>query len=1034
MLAAIVRFSLRFRGVVLALAGIFLAQALFTLGRAKYDVFPEFAPPQVAIQTEAPGLSPQQVEVLVTQPIENAVNGVEGIESLRSSSIQGLSLVTVTFSPGSEIYRDRQSITERLATIAGELPQGVQAPAMTPLTSSTSIVMVLGMTSEKRSLMELRTAADWIVRQRLLAVPGVAKVAVYGGDTRQLQIQIRPDRLIKFNLSVEDVLAAARRATGVRGAGFIDTKNQRLVLRSEGQALTPEKLAETVVGYHNGASLTLGEVTNVKNAPAPPIGAATIMGKQGVVLNVSEQFGANTVEVTKQLQRAIDELSPALKGENISLRADVFRPATFIQRAVGNVRFSLVLGAILVVIVLFAFLFNWRTAAISCTAIPLSLLAATSVLQTLGFSLNTLTLGGLAIAIGEVVDDAVIDVENILRRLRENSERSDRRPMLRVVFDASLEVRSAVVYATFAVTLVFVPVLMLSGVAGRLFAPLAIAYIAAVMASLLVALTVTPALCLVLLARRDLPQSEPPLVRWLKTRYTALLALVETKARRVIVSVAALTLFGLSLLFFIGGDFIPELQEGHFIVHMKALPGTSLEESLRLGDHVTAALTKLPFVRLVAQRAGRAEQADDVAGTHSSEFEVDLKPLSGKEEEVALADIRSVLGRIPGVNYAVKTFLSERLEETISGYTASVVVNIFGNNIDVLDKKAQEVSRVLKAVRGARDVQVQSEPGAPQIAVRLRQADLQRWGFNAVDVLDAVRTAFGGETVGQIYDGNRVFDVSVILAPDARRSVAAVGALPLRSSAGNYVRLGQLATVFETSGRYVILHDGARRVQAVTCNVSGRDVNSFTVEAQKRIRALVKLPPGEYVQFSGTAAAQARSRNELMIHSLLAFAGIVLLLSIVLRSARNLLLVLVNLPFALVGGVLALFVTGGWMTLGSLIGFVTLFGITLRNSIMLITHYEHLVEHEGMTWGPDAAMRGASERLAPILMTALVTGLGLLPLAIGSGDPGREIEGPMAIIILGGLISSTALNLLILPPLAVRFGRFRPRDSEFSSV
>ena len=420
MLAAIVRFSLRFRGVVIALACIFLAQALFTLGRAKYDVFPEFAPPQVAIQTEAPGLSPEQVEVLVTQPIENVINGVEGIESLRSSSIQGLSLITVTFSPRSEIYRDRQSITERLATIAGELPQGVRVPAMTPLTSSTSIVMVIGMTSEKRSLMELRTAADWTVRQRLLAVPGVAKVAVYGGDIRQLQIQIQPDRLIKFNLSVEDVLAAARRASGVRGAGFIDTENQRLVLESEGQALTPAKLAKTVVGYHNGASLTLGEVTHVTDAPEPPIGAAAVMGKQGVILNISEQFGANTVEVTEHLQRALDELRPALEAENISLRTDIFRPATFIQTAVGNVRFSLILGAILVVIVLFAFLFNWRTAAISCTAIPLSLLAATTVLQTFGFSLNTLTLGGLAIAIGEVVDDAVIDVENILRRLREN--------------------------------------------------------------------------------------------------------------------------------------------------------------------------------------------------------------------------------------------------------------------------------------------------------------------------------------------------------------------------------------------------------------------------------------------------------------------------------------------------------------------------------------------------------------------------------------------------------------------------------------
>ena len=452
MLGAIVHFALRFRGVVVALACLFLAQALFTLGRAKYDVFPEFAPPQVVIQTEAPGLSPEQVEVLVTQPIENGVNGVEQIETLRSNSLQGLSVVTITFSAGSDIYRARQSITERLATIAGELPQGVPAPAITPLTSSTSVVLVLGLTSAKRSLMELRTAADWTVRQRLLAVPGVAKVAVFGGDIRQLQVQLRPDRLIKFNLSVEDVLAAARRATGVRGAGVIDTPNQRFILRSEGQSLTAAELARTVVAYHKGASLTLGEIATVTDAPAPPFGAAAVLGKPGVVLNVSEQLGANTVEVTRKLERALDDLRPALAAENISLRGDIFRPADFIQTAIGNIGFSLLLGALLVIVVLFAFLFNWRTAAISFTAIPLSLLAATSVLSALGFSLNTMTLGGFAVAIGVVVDDAIIDVENILRRLRENRARPDAASARsRVVLDASIEVRSAVVYATFIV-------------------------------------------------------------------------------------------------------------------------------------------------------------------------------------------------------------------------------------------------------------------------------------------------------------------------------------------------------------------------------------------------------------------------------------------------------------------------------------------------------------------------------------------------------------------------------------------------------
>ncbi len=962
--------------------------------------------------------------MLVTQPVENAVNGVAGIETLRSGTIQGLSVVTVTFSPGSNIYLNRQLVAEGLSTLSGRLPQGVQAPAITPLTSSTSVVLAVGLTSPKLSLMELRTMADWTVRQRLLAVPGVAKVAVFGGDVRQLQVQFRPEELVRYNLSIDDVLAAARRATGVRGAGFIDNENQRLVLQSEGQSLIPSELSRSVLLHQNGANVTLGDIAKVVDAPEPPIGAAAIMGKPGVQLVISEQYGANTQEVTERVEQALTELRPTLKVQGAELHGDIFRPADFIRTATQNVRSSLLIGAALVIIVLFLFLFNLRTAAISCAAIPLSLLAAVTVLEYLGHSLNTMTLGGLAIAVGMVVDDAIIDVENILRRLRENRLLAQPRPAPAVVFDASLEVRGAVVYATFAVALVFIPVLTMSGLAGRLFAPLGVAYILATLASLLVALTITPVLCLVLLGNRELPEKEPPVVRWLKERYRSLLASVERHPRAVIIGAALFTLAGLAPLPFFGGDFLPELKEGHFIVHMSAVPGTSLEESLRLGRLVTIELLKVPYVRSVAQRAGRAEEGDDVLGTHYSEFEVDLKPLQGEESELAQAEIRKALAGFPGVNFAVNTFLTERVEETISGYSASVVVNIYGNDLDTLDRKAHEAARVLGKIPGAADVQVQSPPGAPRIVVRLRKEDLARWGFAAVGVLDAVRTAYQGATVGQTYEGNRVFDVSVILDARVRRNVTQVGDLPLRSAAGVYVSLKQIADVYETSGRYVVLHNAARRVQAITCNVTGRDVNTFAADARKRIASDISFPPGTYVEFSGTAAAQARSRRDLMVHSLLAGAGIILLLSIVMGNVRNLFLVLANLPFALVGGVLAAFISGGALSIGSLVGFVTLFGITLRNSIMMISHYEHLVSVEGMDWGADAAIRGASERLAPILMTALVTALGLLPLAIGASAPGREIEGPMALVILGGLVTSTMLNLLVLPTLALRYGKF----------
>lgn len=1023
MLNAIVHFSLRSRGIVIAMACTLLGYGAYCLLQARYDVFPEFAPPRVAIQTEAPGLAPEQVEVLVTQPIENEINGVPGIESLRSGSIQGLSVITVVFHPDSDIYRDRQVVAERLSTLTGRLPTGVRAPIITPLTTSTSVVLALGLTSEKQSLMALRTIADWTVRQRLLAVPGVAKVSVFGGEIKQVQIQFGPEQLVRHNLGVDDVIAAARRATAIRGAGFIENANQRLVLQTEGQSLTPQQIAQTVVLHQAGANLTLGDVARVSEAPQPPIGGASVMGKPGVLLVVSGQYGTNILEVTHNVEQAIAELRPTLATEGIQLAAKLFRPASFVETALHNIRTSLVVGAALVVMVLFLFLFNLRTAAISCMAIPLSLLAAVVVMGRSGFSLNTMTLGGLAIAIGEVVDDAVIDVENIFRRLRLERASAKPRAALKVVLDASIEVRHAVIYASFAVILVFVPVLTMSGLAGRLFAPLGVAYILAILASLLVALTVTPALCLLMLGNRELPHRDAPVARWLKQRYRSLLVIVENRPNAAMTAVACFILLGLAVLPFLRTTFLPELREGHFIVHMAEAPGASLAESLRIGRHVTQSLLKVPYVRSVAQQVGRAEAFEDVWGTHYSEFHVDLVSLKGEEAGRAQSAVRDAVLRFPGFTSSVKTFLTERVEETLSGYTASVVVNLYGNDLDMLDSKARDLAQILNKVPGATEVQVQSPPGMPQVGVRLRKQDVARWGFDPVDILDAVRTAYGGDTVGQIYDGNRVFDVAVVLSSGDRRSVTQVANLPLRSPAGNYLRLGQLADIYESSGRYIVLHQGARRVQAITCNVAGRDVTSFVAEARQRVPAL-RMAPGSYIEFAGTAAAQSQSRRDLLVHSVLAALGIILLLSVVMGSYRNLLLVLANLPFALVGGVLAAFATGGVLSIGSLVGFVTLFGITLRNSIMMISHYEHLVSAEGVPWGWDAAVRGATERLVPILMTATVTGLGLLPLAIGSGDPGREIEGPMAIVILGGLVTSTVLNLMVLPALALRYGRF----------
>ncbi len=1024
MLRAIVRTALHRRGIVLALAFALLGYGVYSLSQAKYDVFPEFAPPVVKIRTNAPGLSPKQVELLITQPIEFAVDGVTGIRSMMSKSLQGLSNVQVVFRQGSNIYLDRQLVSEQLATLAGRLPAGVQPPLMSPLMSSTGDVLELGMTSGSITPMQLRTAADWVVKPALLAVHGVTNVAIWGGQVKQYQIQFLPQRLMQYHLSVNQVLAAARRATGVRGGGFVSTANQRFTLRPEGQALTTAELAGTVLVHRNGVNVTLGQVAHVVEVPQPAIGAALVNGKPGIILRVNEQYGANTLAVSERIDAVLNDLRPTLLRRGIHLNLNLFRPASFIHSALANLRSSLTIGAVLVVIVILLFLFDFRTAAISCSAIPLSLLAAVTVMIHMGYTLNTMTLGGLAIAIGEVVDDAVIDVENILRRLRENLHAPIPRPVLRVVLDASLEVRSAVVYATFAVAVVFIPVLMMSGIAGSIFRPLGVAYILSVMASLLVALTITPVLCLFLLSRKTLAKDEPPLVRWLKGGYRHVLQFVERLPALVILGVVLFTLAGIAVLPTFQSSFLPPFHEGEYIVHMIGVPGSSLQDSIRANDLVSSALQRIPWVSGVGAKIGRAGMSS-ARGPYQTEIDVALKPhLDGHQNAEALAAIHRAVRAFPGFTFSVNTFLKERMEEIISGYSASVVFNLYGPHLSALDQKAQQIAQVLRAIPGSRAVRIQSPPSTPQVVVRLLPAQLQRWGFQPVSVLDAVQTAFGGTNVGQVYQGNEVFNVTVMLNPADRRGPADVAALPIESPAGNYLPLSQLADVYEQSGRYVILHNGGRRVQTITLDVSGRSPASFVRQATRVIRSQVTLPTGTYFHFAGTAEAQARSHRDLLVHSALAALIILILLSVVMMNYRNLLLVLVNLPFALVGGVLIAFFTGTPLSLGALIGFVTLFGITLRNSIMLISHYEHLVSREGMTWGLEAAVRGASERLAPILMTATVTALGLLPLALGAGDPGREIEGPMAIVILGGLLTSTALNLLVLPALSLRFGRF----------
>ncbi len=1030
MLRRLVEISLRQRSVVIALAIGLIFHGLYVASRAKLDVFPDFVQPQVTVQAESPGLAPEQVEALVTRPVENALNGTVGLESVRSESIQGLSVVTAVFAEGTDIFKARQMLAERLAQLAGTLPLGVAAPKMEPLTSSTMDLLKFGLTSEKVSPMGLRTFADWTVRPKLLAVSGVAAVKVFGGAVRELQIQFQPEQLRSFGLSVQDVANAARAATGIRGAGFVETATQRLPIQTEGQSLTAAQLGEVVVVQRDGRSVRLKDVARVSEGASPLFGDAIVNGQPGVLMTTSSQYGANTMEVTRGVEAALDELRPLFEAQGIVYVPGLHRPATFIEHAIHNMKISLLLGAALVAVVLFLFLLDLRTALISFVSIPLSLLAAVIVLDRFGVTLNTMTLGGLAVAVGVVVDDAIIDVENILRRLRENQSAALPRPLFAVVLAASLEVRSAVVYATFIVALVFLPVLLMTGLQGRFFAPLGFAFILSILASLAVALTVTPALCYALLSRMK-PHEEPGYLRRLKQLHRTLLEKICRWPKTVIGAGLITFASAVATLPFFGGEFLPDFREGHFVCQLTMAPGTSLPEMLRMGARISQELLKLDAVQSVEEQVGRAEGGEDTWGAHRGEIHIELKPAGGEDQELVQQQIREVLSKYPGIQSEVLTFLGDRIGETIAGETAQVVVNIFGDDLETLDAKAGEVANILKTVPGAADVQVSAPPGAPRISVKLRPDRLAQFGFRPTEVLEAVQTAYEGDVVAQVYEGEKVFNVTVILDAVTRTQPDKIGDLLVANGQGLLLPLRELATVELASGRYAILHDGSRRRQTITCNPAGRDVASFVADARKQIAARVKLPAGVYLEFSGAAEQQAAARRELIVRSLAVAAGVVLLLALMFRKASHVILVLANVPFALVGGVLAIFMAGFFgdeghasLSLGTLVGFVTLFGITLRNSIMLISHFEHLVNEEGRAWGMETALRGATERLIPILMTALVTGLGLLPLALGSGDAGREIEGPMAIVILGGLVTSTALNLLVLPTLSLRYGRF----------
>ena len=1025
MLSALVRFSINYRGVVIAIATLFMLYSFYRLSRAGLDIFPEFSPNLIVVQTEAPGYSTDQVEILVTRPVETALSGLIGIDHVRSESIQGLSIVNIYFKEDTDIYRNRQLVSERLAGLTNLLPDGVGPAVPVPMASSSATILTMGVTSKSKSLTELRSLVDWNLVPTILSVPGVADVNVFGGDIKQLQIQIDENKLRQYNLGINEVVEAAKQATGIYGAGFIENTNQRLTLTFSGLPEQKDELSQVIVKHVNGASITLGDVATIGFGAEPSFGKASIMGEPGVVLMVIGQYGANTLNVSNAVEDAIEGLDKIFAENDIKLFPTLFRPANYIERSVNSITGHLLVGGLFVVAVLVVFLFNFRTAFISVMAIPLSLLTAIMVLLENGVNLNIMVIGGLAIALGEVVDDAIIDTENIFRRLRQNKLLANPLPMKEVVYNASMEVRGSVVYASFIVALVFLPLLHISGITGRLFEPLGTAYILSIMMSLLVALTVTPALCYILLAKDELKNIEPPIIKLLQPLYAHSLKVISRSPYLVTMTTILFCLAGISVLPNVGGQYIPNLREGHYIVHTSSISGTSLHESIRVGNQLTKSFLKIPGVISVSQWAGRAERGADTFGSHYSEFEVDLKfDLSGEEQQEVLDKIRHILEEYPGIRFEAYNFLSERIYETISGYTTPIVVNVYGNDLDALDRKATEVAEVMKTIKGASGVQVQSSSETPLLQIALRLDKLKEYGLSPLEVVNSIRTAFEGLIVAKYQEENRIFNVSVILPENERKTPEDVRHLPIKTADGLLLPLEEFADIRQQSGRYNILHQDGQRLQTITSHVVDRDIVSFMDELEKTVLKKVKFSAELYPEFTGAAIEQAKAKQELIILSSLVMAVVMMLVYIAIGSLRHVLLMLINLPFALVGGVIAVLITGGNLSVGSLVGFVTLFGITIRNSIMLVSHYQYLVQKEGLPWNLDIAIQGAQERLPSILMTALVTALAMLPIAINSDNPGREIMGPMASIIIGGLASSTILNLLIMPTIMLKFGKF----------
>lgn len=1018
MLNAIVKWSIAQRWIVVLASILVSLWGFRVLTQMPLDVFPSFAPPQVEIQTDAPGLAPEEIESLVTRPIESSINGIPGLESLRSASAVGISSIKAVFSPDTDIYRARQLVTERLQRAQGLLPQGISQPEILPINSPLGWAVKYAFVPETTDLMEVWRVVNWDVKNRLLAVPGVSNIFIYGGDERQYQVLVDPNKLKAYNVSLAEVTKAVQNANVNVPGGFLTTPDREMLVRGIGRIESIEGLRKSVIKATNGTPVLLDQVAEVKIGAALRRGDGLFRGKRAVILTISKQPDGDTPTVVKAIEAAMEEIKPALPKDVTFTKT--FDQSLFIESSITNVEEALRDGVIIVSIVLILFLMNWRTVIISLSAIPLSLLLGLIVLNFTGQGINTMTLGGLVVAIGSVVDDAIVDMENVYRRLRENQVSPDPKPPLQVVFDGSVEVRVSVLFSTVIIAVVFAPIFALSGVEGRIFTPMGIAYLLSIIASTLVALTLTPALCAILLANRRLSNSETWLEHKVREVYRPALSFAIRRPKVILSAALAGFVASLIILPGLGKVFLPEFQDRSLINEMTLYPGASLDATNRSALAVMDALKDDKRFDAIQFRDGFAQGDPEVAGVNFGELDVQISEEGSRDREKTVETLRKELEKLPGVASNIGGFISHRIDDVLSGVRSAIAIKIYGSELEQLRTIGQQVQSAMNGIPGIVDLQLEPQVPVKQVQIQFDRDAAARYGLSVGELAETIETALNGRTVSQVLEKQQTFNLVVWLQDQSRNNLDVLNNLLVDTPNGQKIPLGQVAKVEYGTGPSTINRENVSRLIVVSANVSGRDLGSVIKEVRDRV-GQVQLPGGYYVQFSGQFQAQEQATQTLLISGAAAFVVISVLIYFAVHSIPATIMIMVNLPLALIGGVISVALGGGILSVASMVGFITLFGVATRNGLLLVDNYNHRIAARMPL--KEVIVEGSSERLVAILLTALSSALGMVPLVWGGGA-GKEILQPLAIVVLGGLFTSTALTLLVLPALYSQFRRF----------